>query len=85
MECGPDDEAAPLSPLSKGTHPAPAVLLWSDSQHCAVSHGEELIPHWLDQGLAGASGVVSGERRKMRSCHDPMRAAQNSSLFCLIP
>lgn len=57
----------PTPSLYKGTHPAPAVLLWSDSQHCAVSHGEELIPQWLDQGLAGGggrAGLSEGRREK---------------------
>lgn len=49
IKCSLYDGAAHLPPLhththtQKGTHPAPAVLLWSDSQRCAVSHGEELI------------------------------------------
>lgn len=49
----------PPPPLYKGPHPA--VLLWSDSQYCAVSHGEEIIPHWSDQALAGTGRVVREE------------------------
>lgn len=53
----------PPPPLYKGPHPAPAVLLWSDSQYCAVSHGEEIIPRCSDQALAGTSRVVRRETR----------------------
>lgn len=55
----PPPPVHPASPaLYEGPHPA--VLLWSDSQYCAVSHGEEIILHWLDQALAGTGRGCEG-------------------------
>lgn len=55
----PSPPPLPSPALYEGPHPA--VLLWSDSQYCAVSHGEEIIPHWSDQALAGTDRAVSEE------------------------
>lgn len=53
--------AHPPPPIPPLVGPHPAVLLWSDSQYCAASHGEEIIPRWSDQALAGTVRVVREE------------------------
>lgn len=62
-ECCADDGTTP-PPIPPLVGPHPAVLLWSDSQYCAVSHGEEIIPLWSDQALAGTVRVVREEMHR---------------------
>lgn len=67
VECGADDDTNPPPPQSFKKGPRPAVLLWSDSQYCAVSHGEEIILHWLGQaGLSGRRCTPNAERDRKK-------------------
>lgn len=58
---------APLAPspaLFQGPHSA--VLLWSYSQYCSISHGEEIIPHWWDQVVIGTGRADRERMYKLR-------------------
>lgn len=86
LECGADDDMTPPSP-ARFQGPHSAVLLWSYSQYCSISHGEEIILRWSDQVVTGTGRAVREDvykRGKEETIRKQIHSSKHSTLFGFI-